>query len=268
MPQHHDALVQPLGARRSHVVRREHLQHRAPRMAHQHRRERVAQHERRHDHRGEVLLQVLERAHVARGRAATPASPRRAGSTGFPARNWAWKAPITRTRWPHSPSGVSLNTAETMPAVMPMVSAITIASSASSIVTGSFSTISSVTGRWMRTDSPRSPCSTPLQPVAVAHRQRLVEVELAAQVGDDVGVALLARHRDRRVPGQQLLQPEDQDRDEEERRDDRRQAPDEEARHRLPPPSPPSSPAAGSSRRAPCGSRVTLFVKAHSQWRW
>src|SRR5712664_1718981 len=44
---------------------------------------------------------------------------------------------------------------------MPMASAISIAIAASWIVTGSFSTISSVTGFWMRTESPRSPCSTP-----------------------------------------------------------------------------------------------------------
>jgi len=54
-----------------------------------------------------------------------------------------------------------LYTAETMPALMPMTSAIAIAMPASSRVTGSFSRMSSVTGRWMRTDSPRSPCTTP-----------------------------------------------------------------------------------------------------------
>ena len=39
--------------------------------------------------------------------------------------------------------------------------AIVIASTASSSVTGSFSTMRSSTGFWMRTDSPRSPVSTP-----------------------------------------------------------------------------------------------------------
>jgi hypothetical protein len=44
---------------------------------------------------------------------------------------------------------------------MPIASAMTIAMQASWIVTGSFSRISSVTGFWMRIDSPRSPFSTP-----------------------------------------------------------------------------------------------------------
>jgi len=38
-------------------------------------------------------------------------------------------------------------------------------------------------------------------PNVVAHRQRLIEVELGAQVRNDVRVAVLARERDRRVAG-------------------------------------------------------------------
>ena len=52
-------------------------------------------------------------------------------------------------------------TAETIPAGMPIRSAIAIAMTASSIVTGSFWTMSSSTGCCVRTDSPRSPRSTP-----------------------------------------------------------------------------------------------------------
>jgi len=55
-----------------------------------------------------------------------------------------------------------LSTAETMPAGMPIASANAIAITASSMVTGSFSAMSSVTGFWMRTESPRSPWKTPL----------------------------------------------------------------------------------------------------------
>ena len=51
--------------------------------------------------------------------------------------------------------------AETMPAGMPIASAISIASAASSIVTRSFCSTRSSTGCWLRTDSPRSPRSTP-----------------------------------------------------------------------------------------------------------
>ena len=114
---------------------------------------------------------------------------------------------------------------------MPITSAMTIAIDASSIVTGSFSAISAVTGFCMRSDSPRSPCSTPPSQYSVAHRQRLVEMHLRAQVRDDVRIALLAGEHHRRIAGQQLLQPEDQHRHEQQRRDDRREAPDEEVQH-------------------------------------
>ena len=56
---------------------------------------------------------------------------------------------------------MSFFTAEITPAVMPMTSAMAIAIVASWIVTGSFSTMSSVTGFWMRTESPKSPRTTP-----------------------------------------------------------------------------------------------------------
>ena len=49
-----------------------------------------------------------------------------------------------------------------MPAGMPIRKAITIAIDASCIVTGSFCAINSRTGTLMRSDSPKSPDSTPL----------------------------------------------------------------------------------------------------------
>ena len=52
-------------------------------------------------------------------------------------------------------------TAARTPAGMPIASATSSASPASSAVTGSFSAIRSRTGRWMRIDWPRSPRSTP-----------------------------------------------------------------------------------------------------------
>jgi hypothetical protein len=117
---------------------------------------------------------------------------------------------------------------------MPITSAIAIASTASSIVTGSFWTIE-VEHRLLR---PHRFAEVAAQhaadPVAVAHRQRIVEVQLLVQVGDDVRVALLAGEDDRRIAGQQLLQPEDQHRDEDQRRQDRRDALDEELDHGEP----------------------------------
>ena len=132
------------------------------------------------------------------------------------------------------------------------------------MVTGSFSRISSVTGFWMRTESPRSPCSTPESPVPVAHRQRLVEVELLPQVLDGFRVAVLAGEGDRRVAGKELLQPEDQDRDEEQRRDDLRQAPQQVLQHL-------NSFFKPCTRTMPSGTvrrPVSLALCAHSQLRW
>jgi hypothetical protein len=54
---------------------------------------------------------------------------------------------------------------------------------------------------------------------------------LGVQIGDDLGVLVLAGERQRRVAGQELLQAEDQDRDEEQRRDDDRDAAQEIAQH-------------------------------------
>ena len=55
----------------------------------------------------------------------------------------------------------SFFTAATTPAGMPIRQAMTKAIVPSCSVTGSFSSTSSETGRWMRIDSPKSPCSTP-----------------------------------------------------------------------------------------------------------
>jgi hypothetical protein len=57
-------------------------------------------------------------------------------------------------------------------------------------------------------------------------------MEFFPEIADCFRIALLSRHRDRGIAGQQLLQPEDQDRDEEQRRDDLRQAAQQEAPHR------------------------------------
>ena len=223
------ALRQALRARGAHVVGRQHLQHRAPRVAHQHGGDRVAEHERRHDRARRDWPPVLERAHEARRR--QPAERDREQQDQHDAepevrRRQAPQRDDVRAR---SPTRCCACTAETMPAGMPIASAMRIAKHASSSVTGSFSRMSSSTGFCMRSDSPRSPCSTPVDPVQVAHRQRLVEVQLLAQVRDDGRVAVLAGQHDRGIARQQLLQAEDQHRDEDERRDDRRDAADEVA---------------------------------------
>jgi hypothetical protein len=68
-------------------------------------------------------------------------------------------------------------------------------------------------------------------PVSIAHRQRLVEMQFGAQIGDDGRILLLARKDLCRIAGQQLLQPEDQHRDEHQRRQQRREPFDEVLDH-------------------------------------
>ena len=122
-------------------------------------------------------------------------------------------------------------TAETMPAGMPIRSAIAIASTRE-LDRHRQLLDDEVEHRLLR---PHRFAEVAAQhaadPVAVAHRQRIVEVQLLVQVGDDVRVALLAGEDHRRIAGQQLLQPEDQHRDEDQRRQDRRDALDEELDH-------------------------------------
>jgi len=68
-------------------------------------------------------------------------------------------------------------------------------------------------------------------PVRISNRQRFVEVQLGAQVGDDVRVLVLAGQDLGRIAGQQLLQAEDQHRHEQQRRQHLRQALGQELEH-------------------------------------
>ena len=104
----------------------------------------------------------------------------------------------------------------------------TIAIAASSSVTGSFSAISCRHRLLHAQRFAEIAAQHAAQPVEITDRQRLVEVQLLAQVRDDVGIAVLAGEHDSRIAGQELLQPEDQHRDEQQRRDDRREPPGEE----------------------------------------
>ena len=144
---------------------------------------RVAEHEGRHDHRRQVGRQVLERADVARGR--QPAELHREQQDHQDA-----EPEVRRRQAPQRehvggvvPRPCRCSTAETMPAGMPISSAISIAMQRELRASPAASAaISSSTGCWLRIDSPRSPVQHAADPVAVVHRQRLVEVELLAQV--------------------------------------------------------------------------------------
>ncbi len=70
-----------------------------------------------------------------------------------------------------------------------------------------------------------------LDPVDVLDRHRLIEPVLLADLFDHFGIALLARHHQRRIAGQQLLQREDQHRHEEQCRHELDKSPREEVQH-------------------------------------
>ena len=72
-----------------------------------------------------------------------------------------------------------------------------------------------------------------LDPVDILHRDRLIEPVLLADLRDHVGIALLARHDQRRIAGQQMLQRKDQHRHEEQCRDQLQQALAEKVQHRC-----------------------------------
>ena len=90
----------------------------------------------------------------------------------------------------------------------------TIAMHASSSVTGSFSRDQRAHRLLHAQRLAEVAVQHAAQPVEIANRKRLVEVQRFAQVRDHRRVALLAGEHHRRIAGQQLLQPEDQDRDE------------------------------------------------------
>ena len=118
-----------------------------------------------------------------------------------------------------------------MPAGMPTRNAITIAIEASWIVTGSFCAISSRTGTLLRKRLAEIARQHALDPVDVLDRHRLIEPILLADLLDHFGIALLARHDQRGIAGQKLLQREDQHRHEEQCRDELDQPPCEEVQH-------------------------------------
>ena len=112
-----------------------------------------------------------------------------------------------------------------------MASAKVMAIAASCSVTGSFSAIRSSTGRLVRSEMPRLPCSAWKAQAKYCSGSGIVEAVLLAQRLDDDGVALLARQHEDGIARQQLLQHEHEDRDEHDRRDRDEDAPGDEVQH-------------------------------------
>ena len=96
--------------------------------------------------------------------------------------------------------------------------------------------ISLVTGRLVKIEMPRSPCSRPQTQVAELDAERLVEPELRADAGDVVGGRGVAGDDRRRVARAQMQQREDEQRDHRHDRDGRQDAPDDVGEHTLSPP--------------------------------
>ena len=78
----------------------------------------------------------------------------------MPSQKCGTESPESARRLAAASTTVPLRTAETMPAGMPIRSAMAIEQTASSMVTGSFEASSSRTGMRLRSDSPKSPRST------------------------------------------------------------------------------------------------------------
>ena len=78
----------------------------------------------------------------------------------MPSQKCGTESPESARRLAATSTMVPFRTAETMPAGMPIRSAMAIEQTASSMVTGSFEASSSRTGMRLRSDSPKSPRST------------------------------------------------------------------------------------------------------------
>ena len=231
MLQHDAALGQALGARGAHVVGREDLQHRAARMPHEHRGDRVAEHEGRHDQRGQVAPPVVERADIARCR--QPAKRHREQQDQHDA-----EPEIRRRQSPKRddvrgvvPRGIALHRGHD-----PGRNADRERDDDRQerelerhrqLLEDELEHRLAQAHRFAQVSLYDAP-----YPVAVPHGQRIVEMELLVEVGHDAGIAVLAGEHQRRIAGQQLLQAEDQHRHEDERRHDRGDAADEERQHR------------------------------------
>ncbi len=230
MLEDHDALVEALGAGGAHVVGVQDLQHGAACVSHQHGRDGIAEDECGHDHRRQIGPEILERADVARCR--KPAQRHREEQDQHDAQ------PEIRRRQPPKRERVRGVVERGVP------------------VDGGDDACSEPYGQ-RDDDGEESQLERDRQllenevehrlldahrfaevtlehatgPVQVAHRQRVVEVELFVQVRDHARVPVFAGEDERRVARQQLLQAEDQDRDEEKRWDNRGEAMDEIGAH-------------------------------------
>ena len=102
----------------------------------------------------------------------------------MPSQKCGTESPESAKKLATTSTAVPLRAAETMPAGMPMTSAMSIEQSASSTVTGSFETSSSRTGMRLRSDSPKSPRQHAAEPDArtapASGRSRWYRARMAA----------------------------------------------------------------------------------------
>src|SRR5450755_26279 len=212
-------LVEALGARGADVIGIKNLQHGAARVAHQNRCDGVSKHEGRHDHRREIRLEVLERTDIAGSR--KPAQRHRKKQDEHDAE------PEVRRRKPPQCEHVRGVIKERV-----LVDRRYDAG-------GNPDDQRDDDGEQRELERDGQLFKDELEhgfldahrfaevslehaagPVQIADGQRIIEVQLLVQMRDHARVPVLAREDDRRITGKQLLQAEDQDRNEEQRRND------------------------------------------------
>ena len=138
---------------------------------------------------------------------------------------------------------------------------------ASDSVGSSRSTISSATCFLKKNDSPRSPCSVLADPDEELREDRLVEPEPLADVGDLLGVGVVAGDDGRRIAGRQAQHEEHEHRDDHHHRDGRGQPAQDVAEHRFRPIRCAAGYAASVAEPAPHCASVTGDVPEHRRRR-
>ena len=253
MLENDDPLVETLGASGAHVIRVENLQHSASCVTHEDRGDGIAEHERWHDHRREVCLQVLERTDVA-GRREPAQRHREKQDEHDP-------EPEVRRRQPPE--------REYVRGVVPEG----VLEYCGNDAGGEPNRERDDNRQQRELERDRQFFEDEIEhrlldahrfaqialehaagPVQVADRKRIVQMQLLVQVRDDARIPVFARENDRRVSGQQLLQAENQDRDEEQSRKDGRQTLNEIVAHKScsSPFNSSSNPARAPTRRESC----------------
>ena len=217
MLQHDAALFEALGAGGAHIVALQRLEHGAARVAHDHAGDGVAEHEGRHDRRRKALAPILPRADIARRRQPAERHGEEEDQHDAEPEVRRRDAPQRQHVDGVVDPGVALDRRDDA------------GGDADQERDRHRHDGELERHRQLLQDQLHHRLLQPhrlaevagehaLDPVQVLDRDRLIEAVLAPDLLDHRRVALLARHDQRRIAGQELLQREDDHRHEEQRR--------------------------------------------------